>query len=1495
MSWLDDIKKAAGETVDSVVGTVSEAAESVASTVSETVDSLKEQVERVPEAFDAAVKVGKIRQESHFDLLFRPVYKTLLPETAGAVPDENEFYRITEGYSQNDRPDGVPFGTGMTKVEIVDRVRLLKAQDAAAALNEEGLDLGDVAGFAAGVITPSPIDLATYVVQGGPQWGWASRAVFEVSASVAAEAVAEHMQGHTYSLQEIRDQALLGVGFVSATQLGVAAIKGGAAGLKKTVAEAAVPTKTPNTVDPARHASLLDEDQPLGPAETRGATISLMSGGNIPLDEATAVAQKQFDALEMRMPKEAPTPVVAEPPKPKPEKVLVVPEKFQSNHIQAGAGIVVPDEQTDRWVLRFATAGAKEKGGILTRARDGVKGFDPKNPAHVNELKNLSLDAERGIVRGLSDAEKVVANKPQFAKRLENMNLWEELQARIDYLNLRENANPDGVPRWMREDKVPYADASKTVTEKLNAPVGDGVVPPTESVALSKLNKGLREIANRMNNGKQFGAVIKDLLSDPDTADLPPGARRKLMALRDLMGDKLGPDEQGLINSKALHTILDIVQAYGDTVKRRLSRTASSNAYDQVIESARVQSFGDLHDRYTQYLKDKDAYAKAKADHDASVAQGKKLADGGDLPEPMPPEFPIAPKDFLEAAQKQMAAVTSMFGKMPFWGDPSTGLVPWKGMGAKQLWNPELRASITGVGDLNAAIEHGQRKAMATFLNAVSQLDQGSISTITHFFRGMSKEEQRLAHEAMFNGGSTNKAYDGLVKVWSNWWGTASKELASVGLPAGTLTSYAIQDLDKTLVVGVGFDAFVDAVEPHVKGGRKAAEALYRAIEQEPHISPYAKTRQTMLSRQFEFNDADGAWSVLQKFSGKDYGQMMIDRMMDIEGTLASAKLVGPDPIATLRAVVSEASATAKEAWNRASPKDRKGYMTPAEIDKWEEAVSGKKYGGTRVGGVIGEMYGELQNTSAHTAIRVAEHLQGAMTGMMTSASAAYFPIDLARNYMFMLNQMPKGGKYNPTNWVGPGIDMYRTLRYSFDNFQNPFSGKRASKSDFADQAEYLGMTIELARFHQSKFYGRQDGMGGTMIQDATDKAGRALTKTSRALASTLAQAQGLPQSNFALRIANTETFMMNMGDQIFASGGDLNVLKNGGMNAYNMYIKFRQAGFDNSMFKRLHDVMTKNNLLIDAKKQGWMRRSHKIADVANLYSHDPKMSNLLDNMIEANFNGGVADSDAWHRLIRRRGGAYVSKFFGDMQQGTTQGLIANSTASMTNVLVKTANDFTHESFINGPGHALPAIAPLLAASTVGYAVWSMARGDITPEELERDPYMLFATPYHVGRIIDNSGYFAQMGYVFTGMGLYNSSYIENVNITGSGKAIQGPLEFMANYSASQALDKPMFQFAADTANTVLGTASMAEFAGTEAAVELPKFSEQVAAASRVMVPNPFVMQLMGVNLQDYYLSAVSPTLAARQASKKKTRMGIINQGRFSGLPDWLKPEPEGD
>lgn len=1120
-----------------------------------------------------------------------------------------------------------------------------------------------------------------------------------------------------------------------------------------------------------------------------------------------------------------------------------------------------------------------------------VEGFNPNNTDHIQILQNVSNDAAKQIEDGLHPRERGSSETPLSVKKIDNMRLVEDLQARIDEYAMK-NPTVKSPEDWPTNVRAPVESVGFQIdraTEVKAVPIGaEGVGEPIDARALRKMNKAMREINRRMGDGKQYKSTINELLADPDTLALGPEAIEKLKALRDLKDLKFTPDQTGFINGPALKAISQVLQAIDQQKMRtRVSRAADKNANEAVRANLRGMAYdGDVRraldayeEAYAKYLKDKEAY-------DSDRALAKNLgADGDELPEPMPPAKPkIEASAMIEAAKKSIGAVSGTFGEMPYFGDMTAGKSPMSGIGAMLLANPELRAGIPGVGNLASALAYAQRTAHMTFLEGVQHLDAGTLSTLAHFLTGYNAEEQKQMLFAMWNGTHSNPSYAAIAKHFRDWWDVKQKELAKNGLLTGVITNFAPQDTDKDKIIAMGQKSFValakDWFDP--SHGKDAAALYFEAVAEEPKSAQYPHATR-MYQRTFKMRDAESAWKLISHFGEKPYALMVMDKVSQIEAKLAAAKLLGPEPAKVLRGVVEDAASEAIEAWNKATPEERKknSALDPTTIARWKYVMAGQD----GFGGVIGGMFGQYNVTpqSNASALAMAADAAGSvLVGGLSASASRFVPSDLWRSSVFIANQMPYGGGHNPVN-LGIGFaKIMREMMHAIGEWQNPETGKRGSRGDIEEILDGMGYNIATARALQVQSQFAQHGMGDTPVQEFKNGAGRIFTKGTRTLASILAQSQFMWQANHAQKYAGLEAIITNFGNQIAKSGGNFDALKNGGWNAYNAWVKMRQGGFDNAKFKQLHDAAVNSGALRQVKT--WLTGKQHAVDTQMLYHADPVVGNLFINMIEENYKAGVRDSGAYERHIRRAGGALLTSMGqrSITQQGTWPGMFANASASFTNVLTATQNDFVMENSINGMlGLAAPSIGQL-GAAVIGVAAWAIIKDELTVEELENNPSILWNNPHYLGKIVDESGIMAQFGLMASLYGDHRATTVNGISLTKKKKGFVSPLEAVAEGLSSSVTDKPAFQMAGNLAALASGTLGEAEVFGPSLS-KFPSWREKLGYFTKPLVPNPLLANLFHMNLQDLYMRQVAPIAQSRIEMNRAVRIGIMNRGSNNG------------
>lgn len=1621
-------------------------------------EATKTEPSKLSQQVKADVAVAKSRQIQQTLAVMPDFVQKYVLGSEGEEPDQAEWEQIVpEEYRSETRIDGIARVDGVTRAELRANVEYMRNQDEAAMLND-GVGLADVASIATGMLFPSPTDMAMMAVSGGMDkaaklgYSLGRRLLLEPLANVALEAELLQSQGREMTDQQMNAQLASNIAFVAGTHLVGKVIR---LGSSKFNAGPEV-----NFADHSVNESVIDPMSPPSEAEIKGAELTLVTHGSIPIEESAAAVQRRFDEVNMKMPKNAPTKpkeaprfeeATVEPAKaPTPEKERTT---FRQGDIVIGKVIIKPRSKTDADILRWPVAVEKDK--LAANIALSVEGFNPQDPAHIAILQQVSNDAANQIEDGLHPRERGSSDAPLGIKKIDNMRLVEDLQARIDehamtgtpediiYFRTelpgvntaKPSEKPQGLyvensnknlggdfggevskyvwsaknslivnPREMgayfgrtapyggnvplsagvkaaklllgddefrrlaaltgkefidelrakypsidwdryydnyeRMEAVAGIEARKAgydsivdpiervalldsalikyddyisqqvdaawpsnvrspvesvdfqidrATEVKAEPIGaEGVAEPVEVRALRKMNKAMREINRRMGDGKQYKSTINELLADPDTLALGPEAIEKLKALRDLKDLKFTPDQTGFINGPALKAISQVLQAIDQQKMRtRVSRAADKNANQIVRANLRGLAYdGDVRraldayeEAYAKYLKDKDAY-------DSDRALAKNLgADGDELPEPMPPAKPkIEASAMIEAAKKSIGAVSGTFGEMPYFGDMTAGKGPMSGIGAMLLANPELRAGIPGVGNLASALAYAQRTAHMTFLEGVQHLDAGTLSTLAHFLTGYNAEEQKQMLFAMWNGTHSNPSYAAIAKHFRDWWDVKQKELAKNGLLTGVITNFAPQDTDKDKIIAMGQKSFValakDWFDP--SHGKDAAAIYFEAVAEEPKSAQYPHATR-MYQRTFKMRDAESAWKLISHFGEKPYALMVMDKVSQIEAKLAAAKLLGPEPAKVLRGVVEDAASEAIEAWNKATPEERKKSkaLDPTTIARWEYVMAGQD----GFGGVIGGMFGQYNVTpqSNASALAMAADAAGSvLVGGLSASASRFVPSDLWRSSVFIANQMPYGGGHNPVN-LGIGFaKIMREMMHAIGEWQNPETGKRGSRDDIEEILDGMGYNIATARALQVQSQFAQHGMGDTPVQEFKNGAGRIFTKGTRTLASILAQSQFMWQANHAQKYAGLEAIITNFGNQIAKSGGNFDALKNGGWNAYNAWVKMRQGGFDNAKFKQLHDAAVNSGALRQVKT--WLTGKQHAVDTQMLYHADPVVGNLFINMVEENYKAGVRDSGAYERHIRRAGGALLTSMGqrSITQQGTWPGMFANASASFTNVLTATQNDFVMENSINGMlGLAAPSIGQL-GAAVIGVAAWAIIKDELTVEELENNPSILWNNPHYLGKIVDESGIMAQFGLMASLYGDHRATTVNGISLTKKKKGFVSPLEAVAEGLSSSVTDKPAFQMAGNLAALASGTLGEAEVFGPSLS-KFPSWREKLGYFTKPLVPNPLLANLFHMNLQDLYMRQVAPIAQSRIEMNRAIRTGIMNRGSNNG------------
>lgn len=1457
-------------------------------------EATKTEPSKLSQQVKADVAVAKSRQIQQTLAVMPDFVQKYVLGSEGEEPDQAEWEQIVpEEYRSETRIDGIARVEGVTRAELRANVEYMRNQDEAALLND-GVGLADVASIATGMLFPSPTDVGMMAVSGGMDkvaklgYSLGRRLLLEPAFNVLLEAELLQSQGRKMTDQQANAQLASNMAFVAGTHLVGKVIR---LGSSKFNASPEV-----NFTDHSVNESVIDPMSPPSEAEIKGAELTLVTHGSIPIEESAAAVQRRFDEVNMNMPKKAPTKPKEAPrfeeatinprtaPTPAKERTA-----FRQGDIVIGKVIIKPRSKTDADILRWPVAVEKDK--LAANIALSVEGFNPQDPAHIAILQQVSNDAAKQIEDGLHPRERGSSDAPLGIKKIDNMRLVEDLQARIDEYAMT-NPTVQSPEDWPTNVRAPVESIDFQIdraTEVKAEPIGaEGVGEPVEARMLRKMNKEMREINRKMGEGKPYKTNINRLLEDPDTLALGPEGIEKLKVLRDLKDLKFTPDQAGFVNGPALRAISQVLQAIDQQKMRtRVSRAADKNANEAVRANLRGMAYdGDVRraldayeEAYAKYLKDKEAY-------DSDRALAKNLgADGDELPEPMPPAKPkIEASAMIEAAKKSIGAVSGTFGEMPYFGDMTAGKSPMSGIGAMLLANPELRAGIPGVGNLASALAYAQRTAHMTFLEGMQNLDAGTLSTLAHFLRGYNAEEQKQMLFAMWNGTHSNPSYGAIAKHFRDWWDVKQKELAKNGLLTGVITNFAPQDTDKDKIVDMGQEAFEalakDWFDP--SHGPEAAAHYFDAVAEEPRSAQYPHATR-MYQRTFKMRDAESAWKLISHFGEKPYALMVMDKVSQIEAKLAAAKLLGPEPAKVLRGIVKDVAAEAMEAWNKATPEERKKSkaLDPTTIARWEYVMAGQD----GFGGVIGGMFGQYNVTpqSNASALAMAADAAGSvLVGGLSASASRFVPSDLWRSSVFIANQMPYGGGHNPVN-LGIGFaKIMREMMHAIGEWKNPETGKRGGNGDIEEILDGMGYNIATARALQVQSQFAQHGMGDTPVQEFKNGAGRIFTKGTRTLASILAQSQFMWQANHAQKYAGLESIITNFGNQIAKSGGDFDALKNGGWNAYNAWVKMRQGGFDNAKFKRLHDAAVNSGALRQVKT--WLTGKQHAVDTQMLYHTDPVVGNLFINMVEENYKAGVRDSGAYERHIRRAGGALLTSLGqrSITQQGTWPGMFANAAASFTNVLTATQNDFVMENSINGMlGLAAPSIGQL-GAAVIGVAAWAIVKGELTVEELENNPSIMWNNPHYLGRVVDESGIMAHFGMMASLYGDYKATTVNGISLTKKKKGFVSPLEAVAEGLSSSVTDKPAFQMAGNLAALASGTLGEAEVFGPSLS-KFPSWREKLGYFTKPLVPNPLLANLFHMNLQDLYMRQVAPIAQSRIEMNRAVRIGIMNRGSNNG------------
>lgn len=1404
----------------------------------------------------------------------------------GSPVTQQQFDDMARGYRDGDIEGGIKYNPEMTDWELSNHIELKKAQIHAESLNQEGFEIGDVFGFVGelggGLINPQ--NIATTVLGGTLLAGAAkvSNAAKALQAArygksavkqFAAEAALDVPIGVIIQKETSEAQGVE-VGLVDAAgqQLAVSA------GMKVLgVGAKSVYTKTRTAFMPKISESIVTPGTPLTNADEAVASATVNSGGAASVPEVLRAAKPpKFDELEVSVKKSAPV----QPEKaPKFDAASIdveesptpanVPPQWRASHIQAGSTVLVPNNKIDKGVLRFPIGSESEKKRALRILSSSLDGFDPTNGEHVAAVIEVSNAAMTGIQENiLSPTQKLPSPAPLFVKNLDNLSLGDQIQAKIDAIELNRTTPKTSPGAWASNIRSPIEEVVTQISKaeqraKSVIPIGPtGFDAPKDAIAVEKLTTAMAEIARRMSQGKQYSSVIKKALAEIDTDDLPEGAKEKLIALNRLNELKFSPDDNGFVSGEALGIITSVLEAIDqEKIRKKVSRSATKNAQDEITRKFYRAAYQD--ETGLLLAKYKEDQAKYLEEVKLFKLEQKLAKKAGDEQGPTPPVAPkIDPSVKSKAALAEMRMVSNSLGPVPVAGQTGFG-TEWLGKSGG-----ESRQAIPGV-DIHGALSAADRNAIGEWLKFFDETKGGPIAAMVQFFSGKNTEIDHRWHTAMSEGKSDDPNIDAAVKRWGKWWAERQPKLAKNGLVTGIIGAYSPQDLTRSHVTAGGRDAFIDFVKEHIEpdfGTPEQTAALYwDAIRSEPDPSLYGKGPTVLPSQTFRFKTPDDAWAVLQKYSDKTYAQMLQEKMHAVERYLALSEILGPDPEKMLNYFIETAAKDAREAFRDADAETKQILGSEEKINKWESEAKQ----------VADTIWGKYQTPGMTAAGVIDLTFNPIILTAKTTGSVVYSLGDIARQQLSILNSMP-GTVWNPVNY---GIAVASQITNTLDeikNWVNPFTGKKSSKGHVDSYIDYLNLSSRVARNAMTRFTMLQEGPGGTPIQQANTAALKFVSKAAHLLGNVSQISQLLPMTNHAGRIANIVELQVSLGTALKNSDGDFRSLRNGNFREHALWIKLRESGFDDESFARLHKSVNESGALVDTKISA-LRFKHALVDPEVLYKHDSRIGNMLNNFMHYHFEGGTASGNAYMRNLKLRGGYLGYKVgIGTQTSGTMSGTLAKAIAAMQMNMLNTASEFWKEATVNGSAQALPPIAAVIGGGIATTIIKQIMNGEYTADEIKNDPLGWLDNTTNAMRVIDDTGLLPYISQAGVELANYNATHESSIDLMGGSR--QGAEGQILESFSDQFTRRPLFDFF-----THAGELAQATSAGVSLlkgnAFDLPDWQRRAARVAGDLTPAPFFLRAVGIDAQKYVQDYIAPG------------MNEIAQGRKDIIYSTIKAE----